>query len=136
MSYAYAKPAPIEGHSGQSLVEFAFTLPLLLVILLGAVDLGRVYFAYMTVVNASREGARYAATNSTNATDTAGITTRANNEASGIITLGSVTPSCPSGCASGAPVRVTVTATFQLMTTYLFGVGPIPLRAYTEMVIF
>jgi len=119
---------------GQSLVELALTLPILLLLLVGVLDLGRLYFAQITVVNASREGARYATTNPTNST---GITTKANNEASGSgITLGSVTASCANGCTAGNPVRVTVTANFQLITTYLFGGGTIPLSAYTEMVIF
>ncbi len=134
-----AQSAPVSrtttnGARSQSLVELALALPLLLIILVGVLDLGRVYFAYMTVVNASREGARYGATKPT---DTTGITTRANNEASGSgITLASVTPSCPNGCSAGNPIRVTVTADFQLITTYLFGGGTIPLSAFTEFVIF
>jgi len=46
---------------GQSLVEFALVLPLLLVLLLMAVDFGRVYFGWVTLTNASRVGANYAA---------------------------------------------------------------------------
>lgn len=43
---------------GQSLVEFAMVLPLLLVIMFGIVDFGRVFFSWVTVTNATREGAR------------------------------------------------------------------------------
>jgi Flp pilus assembly protein TadG len=46
---------------GQSVVELAIILPLLLIILLGIIDFGRVFYAYVTVTNASREGARYGA---------------------------------------------------------------------------
>lgn len=46
---------------GQGLVELAIILPLLLIILLGIIDFGRVFYAYVTVTNASREGARYGA---------------------------------------------------------------------------
>ncbi len=117
----------------QSLVELALMLPLLLLLLVGILDLGRIYFSYMTVVNASREGARYGMSSPT---DSAGITQRANNEASGSgVTLASVTATCPSGCTAGNPVRVTVTADFQLITTYIFGGGTIPLSAYTEFAI-
>ncbi len=47
--------------SGQAVVELAFTLTLLLVILAGAVDLGRAFFGYISIVNAAREGARVGA---------------------------------------------------------------------------
>lgn len=43
---------------GQSLVEFALVLPVLLVILLGVVDLGRAIYYYNTLSNLAREGAR------------------------------------------------------------------------------
>jgi hypothetical protein len=42
---------------GQSMVELALVLPLLLLILFGIVDLGRVFNAYIAITNASREGA-------------------------------------------------------------------------------
>lgn len=44
---------------GQGLVELAIILPLLLIILLGIIDFGRVFYAYVAITNASREGARY-----------------------------------------------------------------------------
>ena len=46
---------------GQSLVELALVLPLLLIMLLGTVELGRVFHAYIVVTQASREAARSAA---------------------------------------------------------------------------
>jgi len=50
---------------GQALVEFALILPVLLVILLGTVDAGRLIFAYNSVANAAREGGRTAIVNQT-----------------------------------------------------------------------
>ena len=47
--------------SGQSLVEVALTLPILLLILVGIVDIGRVYGAKVAVTNAAREAAIQAA---------------------------------------------------------------------------
>jgi Flp pilus assembly protein TadG len=44
---------------GQSMVELALVLPILLLILFGIVDLGRVFNAYIAITNASREGALY-----------------------------------------------------------------------------
>jgi len=46
---------------GQSLVEFALILPLLLVFLAAVLDLGRVYYAHISLLNAAREGAFQAA---------------------------------------------------------------------------
>jgi Flp pilus assembly protein TadG len=43
---------------GQNLVEFALLLPLLLLFILGIVEFGVAIFAYNTVANAAREGAR------------------------------------------------------------------------------
>ncbi len=46
---------------GQSLAELSIVLPVLLIVVLGSIDLGRVFFAYISVTNAARNGARYAA---------------------------------------------------------------------------
>ncbi|MGD8753629.1 MAG: pilus assembly protein [Anaerolineales bacterium] len=45
--------------AGQSLLEFALVLPLLLIVVAGVLDLGRVFFAVIQVTNAAREGVRY-----------------------------------------------------------------------------
>lgn len=44
---------------GQSLVEVAFALPILFVLVIGIVELGNALNAYNQVINASREGARF-----------------------------------------------------------------------------
>jgi Flp pilus assembly protein TadG len=43
----------------QGIVEFALVLPLLLVLILGIIEAGRLLFVYSAVNSASREGARY-----------------------------------------------------------------------------
>jgi hypothetical protein len=45
--------------SGQSLMELAFSLMFLLVLLSGVVDLGRAFFTYMAMRDAAQEGALY-----------------------------------------------------------------------------
>lgn len=45
---------------GQSLVEMALVLPLLLLLLVGIIDFGRAFNNYIIITNAAREGARYA----------------------------------------------------------------------------
>jgi hypothetical protein len=46
---------------GQSLIEFAVTAPLLIVLLLGLVEMGHAFNSYMTVVAAARDAARMGA---------------------------------------------------------------------------
>jgi len=46
---------------GQSLIEFALTAPMLIVLLLGLVEMGHAFNSYMTVVAASRDSARMGA---------------------------------------------------------------------------
>ena len=49
--------------SGQSLIEFALVLPLLLLLVMGIFDLGRGIYYYSAIHNAAREGARFGAVN-------------------------------------------------------------------------
>ena len=49
--------------SGQSLVEFALTIPLILVVVLVFLDIGRAVYYYSALNNAVREGTRYATVN-------------------------------------------------------------------------
>ncbi len=51
---------------GQALVEFALVFPVLVFVLLGIFDVGRAVYAYNTIANAAREGARIAAVNQLN----------------------------------------------------------------------
>ncbi|MEO0563730.1 MAG: TadE family protein [Chloroflexota bacterium] len=48
---------------GQTLVEFAITLPVLLVLMFGIVEFGRIFQSWVSIQNAARESARYASTN-------------------------------------------------------------------------
>jgi len=47
------------GRCGQSLVELALIMPLLALLLIGAVDLGRAFIAYTRLTSVVREGALY-----------------------------------------------------------------------------
>ncbi len=48
---------------GQGLVEFALILPLLLMVLIGIFEFGRILLIYSNLFNAAREGVRYGITN-------------------------------------------------------------------------
>ncbi len=55
----------LHSERGQALVETAIVLPLFALLLLGMVDGGRVFSAWMVVTNSAREGAREAAVGGT-----------------------------------------------------------------------
>lgn len=69
-------------YSGQSLVELALMLPLLTLILVGTVDLGRVFFYYARLTNAVKEGALYGTYYPTDSTN---IVSSAYTEAQGYL---------------------------------------------------
>ncbi|MBI9014462.1 MAG: pilus assembly protein [Clostridiales bacterium] len=52
---------------GQSLVEFALVVPLVILILMAIIEFGFMFNAYITISNASREGARLGALGSNDA---------------------------------------------------------------------
>ncbi|HEX5016364.1 MAG TPA: TadE family protein [Actinomycetes bacterium] len=80
----------------QALVEFALILPVLLLVLLGTVDAGRLIFAYNSVSNAAREGGRTAIINQT----PADVRQRAAEQA----TVLGIPSADPGGCpATGGP---------------------------------
>jgi len=47
---------------GQTLAEFAITLPILLILIFGIIEFGRIFQAWVTLQNAARAAARYATT--------------------------------------------------------------------------
>jgi hypothetical protein len=50
-----------QDRQGQAMVELALVLPILILVLMGIIDFGRVYHGYLAVTTAAREGARQAA---------------------------------------------------------------------------
>ncbi len=63
--------ARVRSARGQSFVEFALLLPVMLVLVLGTVDLGRAYFSSVALENAVKEGAFFGAREPECATTTA-----------------------------------------------------------------
>ena len=53
---------------GQSIVELALVMPMLMLIVLGVLDVGRIFVTYDAVQNAAREGAFYGTFNPSNLT--------------------------------------------------------------------
>ena len=69
------RPERRERSRGQAVVEFALIIPVFMLLLLLAVDFGRLFFTYIQLNNTAREGAAYAALNPT--TDNSTLTTNA-----------------------------------------------------------
>lgn len=116
--------------NGQELMEFAIMLPLLLLILIGVIDLGRAFHATITIANASRTGARYATSHGFESVggvltvDSSAVGSRAQAEAQNSgISLDSVSVNCPGGCSRGGPVVVTVTHDFRFLFNAFIGSG-------------
>ena len=112
--------------SGQSLVEFAIVVPVLLAALLMAVDFGRVYLGWINLTNVARIGANFAAANpdawrgSGNPAVQLRYRQLMARDATGIdCTLPSTLPQptfVDSSYAVGSRVQVNLTCTFSLLT--------------------
>lgn len=57
----------LKNKKGQAMVEFAVILPILLLLVMGIIEFGLIFNAYLTIQNASREGARYGITGASDA---------------------------------------------------------------------
>lgn len=90
--------------SGQSLVEFALLLPILLLILMGVFDFGRAIYAYNTVSEAARNGARVAIVNQS-------LADICSTAASRAVALGLPTACAPNGNPGTVGVWVIRTST-------------------------
>ena len=116
---------------GQALVELALILPIALVLLASAIDLGRLFYTQITIADAAREGAFEASINPTSYAVgqpcdkvTNRVICRAINESNGAavgITPADVTMSCDPSCSSGLgnTVTVVVRGRFSLLTPFL-----------------
>jgi Flp pilus assembly protein TadG len=125
---------------GQALVEVALTLPLLLLLILGAMDFGRMFYTKIILTNAAREGANYLARNYHD-TDFINIAkTAIKNEAnsSGVTVVDSeitITDCCTSGNAVEVKVEKNVDLLFDnfLQTMGLLH-GPVKVGGVIRMV--
>jgi Flp pilus assembly protein TadG len=101
---------------GQSLVEVALVLPILVMLLLGLLDFGRAYYTIVALRDAADEGAAFGATNPSNV---AGIRRRAAEASRALVNIqeSEVSVSAPV-LATGKPITVTVTTTLVLYTPF------------------
>jgi Flp pilus assembly protein TadG len=90
------------GQSGQALVEMALTVPMLVLLLLGAVEFGRVAYISIQVSNAAKAAAQYGAQTLDTAVDQAGMQAVAQADASSLA-AGTVTVNLSSNCSCSSP---------------------------------
>jgi Flp pilus assembly protein TadG len=128
---------------GQSLVELGLLLPMLILILSGALDLARVYDSYLSITNASREGARYGAAHPT---DNSGITDAVNREltSTGIsvpapsVSCWTYTGNTSIDCSTAQPgdrIKVSVSYQFNFVTFFILGLSSLNISDSTTMAV-
>lgn len=114
------------GSRGQSLIEFVLMMPILMIMIFGIIDFGMGLRSYISLTNATREGARFAAVgNPAGAypTDCDGTTSTSSigrvcvtMEGLGLSNLNSVSVSYPNGNAPGNSVIVAADYTYNFIT--------------------
>lgn len=133
--------AHLQNERGQSLVEFAIILPVLLLIVVGTIDLGLGFKTYITLTNAAREGVRWI---SIHPTDQTGARNRIEEETvrigltEGIFLEGGYEVSFApnqSDYAAGENVTVSVTYDYELLFGAITGLPAIPFTASSTMVV-
>lgn len=115
---------------GQTLVEYALMLPLMLLLILFMIDAGRGIYYYSVIHNAAREGARYGVIHPT---DLSGIQDAANQLAVGLDSASLIiTPLVP----GDGTVQVTVVYSFAPVTPIVnnfFSGGVLTLQTKSTM---
>ena len=101
--------------AGQALVEFALILPVLLLLLLAAVDFARAYFTLQVVTNAAREGARIGIISGRTTSDV-NNTVSARLNSGGLTASSTISATGVDGALPGDPITVTVSYPFQTLT--------------------
>ncbi|WP_066314429.1 TadE/TadG family type IV pilus assembly protein [Bacillus sp. FJAT-29814] len=121
----------MKSEKGQSMVEFALILPLLILMLFGIIDFGRIFHAYLTIDHAGREAARAASIGK----DDTFIKQKAVDNGVSISLKGTNVAISPTGTKkSGDNVTITITYPINFLTPVIGNVvGPITLKDTTVM---
>jgi len=130
---------------GQGLLEFALVLPIILVVVIGALDFGMAFFVKVVLENSAREGAYYMVYNTEEGMADSFAATKAAVQAEGqnsgvVIAAEDIDVECQvagvvdTGCAVGSTVVVTVSHDMQLLADVLF-LGPLRLTNEARMLI-
>lgn len=125
---------------GQSLLELAIGVILLILLVSGLVDLGRIFLSYIALQEGTQEGALYGAVN---ASDTLGIISKVRTSSDSPVNLGdassvSVAVSTIGPACEESTLRVSATYSFQFVTPLVdlvtgFATMPITATAYATI---
>lgn len=154
MFKAIARFSPLlKDARGSSAVEFALVAPVLLLLMLGTVDFGRLLWLTSTVEHAATAGARFAGVrgegnydpltfDQMEATIQNTVHGRATGIATGDLTIGitwleadSTPPAAGSAAASGGTVTVTATYGFQFFLGGILSLSPFNLTSTSTVTI-
>jgi Flp pilus assembly protein TadG len=122
-------PLFIVRRRGQALVEMAIVLPLLVLLVLAAVDYGRVFFYFQQVESSAAAGAQAGCLSSSCATNTVLISSNALLQARA---MANFTPTVSSTCTSGV-LSVTVSATYRTFIAWPFLPTNVPMQRTVTM---
>ncbi len=125
---ATAKPLT-KRRDGQALTELAIVLPLLIILVLGVVDFGRLFYAFQSVESAAAAGAQFGCLNTSNAGNTGAIQSNALAQATDITNLFPTV----SSSVSGSNLSVTVSATFTTLINWPGMPHSVPLQRTVNM---
>ncbi|WP_241992785.1 TadE/TadG family type IV pilus assembly protein [Cryobacterium frigoriphilum] len=109
----------MRGERGAAAVEFALVLPVIILLVFGGFEFGRVYNVQISLSNAAREGARYMAIHHHDVGAVAATKSKTRDAAPSIapvLTDAEITVSTT--CTAGTNITVTITRDVQLMTGY------------------
>ncbi len=107
----------LKKNRGQAMVEFALVLPILLLLLFGMIEFGRVFHEYLVVTHAAREGARVATLGGTDAEILSSVNIAADSVPATVIV--------PQGTrVRGSQVTVTVTSQVPIITPLFSAIIP------------
>lgn len=130
----------LRSESGSQLVEFALSLPVLLILTMGIIDFGLLFQRYEVLTNASREGARVSILPGYGAAD---VEARVNQYLQGTsLSAATVTtavgaaqalPVGGGGCITVTPVTVSYTHAFMFVGGLMGSLGTTTVSATTSM---
>src|SRR5258708_28214323 len=119
-----AQRIPDHDDKGEAFVELALVMPMLILLILGGIEIGRLAYADIEISNAARAGVAYAMQSHAFASDNAGITAAATQDAPNIPGLVVATPILTCYCETSA--GVTTAKDCSIVNTGSTGAGACP----------
>jgi Flp pilus assembly protein TadG len=105
----------LQTDGGQALVETAIVLPVVVLMLFGILDAGRIFYTWNVVTNSAREGARVGAVQTTYNVNAVKVAAAAAGASVGV-TAANVNPTCPGTCGSSSLLSVQVSKNVSMIT--------------------